>query len=109
MLIFAPDFSKIRVLTSLKCLEDKVSTYTASLSLSTLKVRLMMKVDPSPGVLKIFISPHQIQKFLTIARPNPDPPKRRLMLESPCSKGVNILLIWSSVMPIPVSLIVNEI
>src|SRR5438034_2335983 len=67
------------------------------------------KVLPVPGVLMTPIAPPIASiSRLEIASPKPVPPKRRLMLASPCENSLNSRPLAESGMPIPVSVTANR-
>ena len=71
---------------------------------------MIVKVEPWPGVLSTAMLPPSIsQKCLVIARPSPVPPYRRVVDASAWLKAWKSRPCCSSVMPMPVSLTMNEI
>ena len=63
-----------------------------------------MKVLPTPGVLRSWISPpSRFASSRLIARPRPVPPYLRLVLASACWNASKMILCFSGGMPMPVS------
>ena len=63
-----------------------------------------MKVLPTPGVLRSWISPpSRLASSRLMARPRPVPPYLRLVLASACWNASKMIFCFSGGMPMPVS------